>query len=72
MKLRKAIELADRVFITASDGGNPVSFQVAKPEVVRVLDERTLEQDLDNEDFWSWDDGIMPLWEENDLYLRFA
>lgn len=72
MKLKKAIDHADRVFITVSDGGNATSFQVAKPEVVRVLEGRTLEQDLDDEDFWSWDDGIMPLWEENDLYLRFA
>ena len=83
MKLRTAIRKANQVYISASCCGNPIYFQVSKLEVLRVLSSQGLHELLDGHlpmsvddevesDIWSWDEGLMPLWNGKDLKLRFT
>ena len=83
MKLRTAIRKADRVTIGTSFNGQHIYFQVSKVEVLRVLNSSKLDELLDGHlpmsvddevesDIWSWDEGLMPLWNGKDLKLRFT
>jgi len=72
MKLKTAIHAADKVFIQASFTGVPIRFRVSKAEVYRVVDAYYLDADLNEEDVWSDDEGLSPLWIKNDLILSFT
>ena len=83
MKLRTAIRKANQVYIIASCSGQHIYFQVSKAEVLRVLGDKVFDEFLDahlpmsvddevESDIWSWDEGLMPLWNGKDLKLRFT
>jgi len=74
MKLRTAIRKADGVFVQASYIGTPIRFRVSKAEALRVISRFTidLDQDLDDEDHWSYDEGCNPFWIYNDLVLSYT
>lgn len=68
MKLRTAIDAADKVFIEISRSGNPIRFSVAKKEVNRVIDDYYLDSDLGS-DVWS---GNEVFWDKSSLVLSYT